>query len=118
MTEIASNISGRTILREAEVIRRLTLLTELQAALAALGIQSLLVRNRRLVLRSAGNSLEPSGPTDPQLHIFGNDGTEIATTDGTNYEFSTCPAHPADDPQAAAASLYGHLHLHRQEQPR
>lgn len=118
MSKIASDMPGKTILPEAEVIRRVALLTELQGALAALGIQSLLVRNRRLVLRSAGNGLEPSGPTDPQLHVFADDGTEIATTDGALYEFTTCPAHSADDPQAAAASLSGRLRIHRQEQPR
>lgn len=119
MTEIAPNIPGKTILHEAEVIRRVTLLTELQAALDALGIQSLLARNRRIVLRSAGNGMEPSGPTNPQLHVFAADGTEIATTDGELYEFSTYPACPADDPQAAAASLTGYLRIHhRQEQPR
>jgi transcriptional regulator with XRE-family HTH domain len=49
----------------------------------------------------------------PQLHIFLADSTEVATTDGTQYEFITVQAHPADDPQAAAASILGHLHACR-----
>jgi len=97
---------------------RVTLLAELQAALAALGIQSVLVRKRRLVLRSAGNDLEPSGPTNPQLHVFAPGGTEVATADAARYEFTAGPACPAADPQAAAASLRDRLHIQAQEQRR
>lgn len=112
------NHPARPVLAESEVTRRLMLLVELQAALAAHGVQSLLVRNRRIVLRAQGSGLEPSGPTDPQLHIFVGDGTQIATTDGARYEFTTGPAHPASDPQAAAASIASRLRIHPQEQPR
>lgn len=116
-TDIAPGTADQPIISDAEVTRRVALLAELQAALGAAGVQALLVRNRRIVLRSAGTGREPSGPTDPQLHIFLDDGTEIATTDGTRYEFTTGPAHPATDPQAAVDSLTGRLHLLRPERP-
>ena len=106
------------VLPDAEVARRVTLLADLQAALTALKVQSVLARNHRLVLLSAGNGPEPSGPTSPQLHIFFDDGTVIATTDGTRYEFTAAPARPAGDPQAAAASLLNRLRIQPQEQPR
>jgi len=104
---------AKPVLPESEVARRVLLLAELQAALDALGAQAVLVRNRRIVLRDEGSDLGSSGPTDPQLHIFLGDGSEIATTDGTQYEFTTAQAHPADDPQAAAGSILGRLHAHR-----
>lgn len=67
------------------------------------------------MLRSAGSGLERSGPTNPQLHVFAADGTEIATTDGARYQFSACPAHPASDPQAAAAGLSATLGMQRSQ---
>lgn len=105
------NAPAKPVLPESEAARRVLLLTELQAALDALGVQAVLARNRRIVLRAEGSSLGASGPTDPQLHIFLDDGTEIATTDGTRYHFTTAQAHPASDPQAAAASLASRLHI-------
>jgi hypothetical protein len=113
MPDTASNAAARPVLAESEVARRVTLLAKLQAALAALDVQAVLVRNRRIVLRAEGCSFRSSGPTDPQLHIFLDDDTEIATTDGTRYEFTTTQPHPASDPQAAAASLLGRLHAHQ-----
>jgi hypothetical protein len=101
------------VLPAAEVTRRVTLLAELQDAFTAHDVQAVLVRNRRIVLRATGTGLEPSGPTNPQLHVFLGDGTEIATTDGTQYEFTTGPAHLIGDPQAAATSLLGRLPAHR-----
>src|SRR5215467_7081154 len=118
MPATAPSTAARPVLTDAEATRHVMLLAELQAALATRGMQSLLVRNRRLVLRAEGSGLEPSGPTDPQLHVYADDGTEIATTDGARYEFTTGPACPAGDPQAAAASLASRLHVHRKEQPR
>ncbi len=118
MPHIAPSTSDQPVLAQSEVTSRVTLLAELQAALAALGIQSVLVRNRRLVLRSAGNGMEPSGPTNPQLHVFAPGGTQIATTDAARYEFTTGPACPADDPQAAAVSLRDRLHIQSREQRR
>jgi hypothetical protein len=111
----ASTATERPILDHREVARRVTLLAELQAALAALGIQSVLVRNRRIVLRAASKGWEPSGPTDPQLYVFAPDDTEIVTTDGALYQFVSGAACPADDPLAAAAGLRDRLHIQPQE---
>jgi hypothetical protein len=58
------------------------LLRELKAELSALGIESVLARNHRLVLRYNAGPLDPSGLTDPQLHIFTAAGKQVATTDG------------------------------------
>lgn len=92
------------VLPDAQVTRRVALLTELQNALAAQGLDSVLVRTRRLVLRSDGGRVEPSGPTDPQLHIFAPEGKDIATTNGTVYCFASGQAHPTDDPCGAATA--------------
>lgn len=93
------------ILAESEVARRMALLTELQAALARLEIHCVLARNHRLVLQYNRNPCAPSGLTDPKLHIFGPDGTDIATTDGTTYRLASGPVYPASDVAAAAATV-------------
>lgn len=92
------------ILPDAEVARRLALLTELQASLAALGVRSVLARTRRLVLRSGQAPYEPSGPTNPQLHVLTDEGTRVVTTDGAAYLTDAQP-HPASDPAAVAAHI-------------
>jgi hypothetical protein len=92
------------VLLEAQVIRRVTLLAELQNALTAQGCSSVLIRNHRLVLRSDGRHMDPSGPTDPQLCFFVSDGMSMATTDGTAYYFADGQTHPAHDPHGAATS--------------
>jgi hypothetical protein len=79
------------------------LLAELRDVLAAQGIRAILARNHRLVLRSDKAPYEPSGPTDPALHIFLCDCTTIATTDGTTYVFTTGQRAAASEPDAAAA---------------
>jgi hypothetical protein len=81
------------------------LLAELHDVLAAQGVRAILARNHRLVLRSDQAPYEPSGPTDPALHIFASDGTAIATTDGTTYVFTTGQRSAASDPAAAAALI-------------
>jgi hypothetical protein len=43
---------------------------------------------------------EPSGRTDPALHILGPDGTVIATTDGSVYQISGTQF-PVGNPAAA-----------------
>ena len=69
------------ILTRAEVARRIALLADLQAELAARGVCSVLARTWRLVLRYNTGPWEPSGPTDSQLRILGPDGTDMATTE-------------------------------------
>jgi hypothetical protein len=99
--------SRSPILSEAEADRRLLLLAELQAALAGLGVGCVLARNHRLVLRYNQGPCEPSGLTDPKLHVFLPDGTGIATTDGTDYRLADGGRYPASDPVAAAAVIVG-----------
>ncbi|HUD38209.1 MAG TPA: hypothetical protein VMR14_15015 [Streptosporangiaceae bacterium] len=60
-----------------------------------------LARNHRLVLRYKRlGPPEPSGRTDPALHILGPDGTVIATTDGSVYQISGTQF-PVGNPAAA-----------------
>ena len=92
------------ILAEAEADRRRGLLAELQDALAARSIQSVLASRRRLVLRAL-DPWGPSGRTDPQLHIFIPGQPDIATTDGTSYSLSNGAKHAADDPVRAADAI-------------
>jgi hypothetical protein len=88
-----------------EARRRAAVLNDLQSALAAQGVSSVLARYHRLVLGGGSSKCEPSGPTDPQLHIFTPDGTDIATARGSTYHFASGHAHPADDPARAALRL-------------
>jgi hypothetical protein len=90
------------VLTETEAASRLRLLADLKTELASLGIPSVLARNHRLVLRYNTVPCEPSGPTDPQLHILVPAGTEIATTNGSTYALSSGRTHAATDPAAAA----------------
>lgn len=93
------------ILAQAEVARRMLLLADLQAALAAQGIRSVLARNHRLVLHYNGSPCGPSGLTDPQLHVLTPERTVIATTDGTTYSLASGAECPTDDPAAAATVI-------------
>lgn len=90
------------VLPGAEVARRMALLADLQEALAARGVRSVLARTWRLVLRYDAGPWEPSGPTDPQLRILAPDGADIATTDGRDYYFASGRQCPAGDPASAA----------------
>ena len=90
------------ILAREEASRRAALLCDLQSALAARGVTSVLARHHRLVLEGGSTGCAPSGPTDPQLHIFTPDGADIATARGSAYHFATGPEYPADDPGQAA----------------
>lgn len=97
------------ILTEDEVARRMNQLAELQAALAALGVHCVLARKRRLVLQYDAGPCEPSGLTNPQLHVFSPDGTTIASTDGSTYTFALGTKCSVSDPATAAAIiLSGH----------
>lgn len=95
------------ILSPAEAGRRLEALAALQAGLAAAGVRCLLARKHRLVLRYNSGPLEPSGLTDPQLHIFTPGGKDTATTDGLVYRLASGKEFPADDPSAATAQITG-----------
>lgn len=90
------------ILAREEATRRAALLADLQGALAALGIRSVLARRHRLVLSGGQTKCEPSGPTDPELHIFTSRGKDIATACGSAYLFASGGAHPVSDPAQAA----------------
>lgn len=93
------------VLAETEVSQRGLLLAELRAAFAALGVRCVLARKHRLVLRYDVGAWEPSGPVNPELHIFAGDSADIATTDGTTYSLASGGQFPADDPAAAAAAV-------------
>ena len=94
------------ILSQSEADSRMLLLAALQAALAGMGVRSVVARCHRLVLRwNSAGPFGPSGLTDPQLHIFAPAGTTVATTDGTAYRLRAGQQCPAGDPAAAAAVL-------------
>ena len=93
------------ILAETEAARRLLLLAELQTSLATIGVRCVLAGTRRVVLRSNQAPAEPSGPTNPQLHVFTGEGTRVVTTDGAAYYLTGSPPCPVSDPAAAAARI-------------
>lgn len=107
MTESERNPRGprEPILAKEEASRRAALLSDLHGALAAQGVNSTVVRRHRLVLEGAGTKCAPSGPADPQLHVFTPCGTSIVTTNGRTYLLSSGRACPADDPAQAARTL-------------
>jgi len=104
-TQAAPPSANPPILADGEVARRTHQLTELQDALAALGVRSVLARNHRLVLRYNRVPSGPSGMTDPELRILAPAGTHIATTDGTTYRLASSQEYPAGDPAAVAALI-------------
>lgn len=91
------------VLAKDEASRRVLLLAELQAAFTALGVRCVLARKHRLVLRYNQGPCGPSGPVNPELHVFAGDGTDIATTNGATYSLASGGQYPADDPAATAA---------------
>jgi hypothetical protein len=100
-------LAGRQpILSQTEADRRMLLLADLQSSLTGLGIRCVLARNHRIVMRNSKGPSEPSGLTDPQLHIFTPDGTCIATTDRAFYRLTSGHECPASDPTAAAAMIH------------
>jgi len=94
------------ILAEAEVSRRMRLLSELQAALAAQGVRAVLARTHRLVLKYNSSPCPPSGLTNPKLHILSSR-PGVAATDGDTYYLSWDQVFPVDDPIAAAEAIAG-----------
>ncbi len=118
MTEQATPApAAAPILATAEVTRRMLLLGELQEALAALGVRSVLARNHRLVLQYNRVPYGPCGMTDPQLHVFTPDGTCVATTDGTTFHLASGRQCPADDPAAAATFVRHGVHAQCEPDP-
>jgi len=67
----------------------MTLLAELQIALEATGARCVLARRHRPILRATDAPCKPSGPTDPQLHVFTEASTCVATTDGSKFRLSS-----------------------------
>ena len=107
-TDATSAQPPEPILTGPEAARRLLLLSDLQTALAGLGIRSVLARTHRLVLRPPAAPCGPSGQVNPQLHIFTPAGTAVATTDGTAYHLASGQDCPAADPAAAATLIRKH----------
>ena len=94
-----------SILEDQDAARRMLVLVGLQAALAESGVQAVLARNHRLVLRYSQAPLDPSGLTNPALHIFGPAGKRVATTDGITYRLDDGQEFPVTDPAALAAHI-------------
>jgi hypothetical protein len=97
---LAEQASRRTALAGEEVYRRKVILLRLQDALAARGVESVIVGRRALTLRGTGPA-PPPRPGNPELHVLGGD-RHIVTTDGQHYRSADSRLHPADDPGGAA----------------
>lgn len=93
------------LLPEEQVIRRLALLAELRDALSAQGIGSVVARNHRIVLRFNASPYEPSGLTNPGLHILGGERIEAVTTDGAAYHLPGNRQCSVSDPAGAALMI-------------
>jgi hypothetical protein len=102
--DLVEQASCRTALAGQEADRRKAVLIRLQDALAARGVDSVIVGRHALTLRGTGPA-QPSRPADPQLHVLGADRCRIVTTDGRHYRFGDGRMHPADDPRGAAGCL-------------
>lgn len=114
---MSENHPGGQVLEKNVVDRRLLLLAGLQEAWQGLGVHGVLTRNHRLVLRyENGGPYEPSGLTDPQLHVFLPAGAQHVTTDGANYWLAGQQV-PARDPAAAAAAVISAWRLARPDRP-
>jgi hypothetical protein len=99
--DLDGQASRRTVLAGEEVYRRKVVLLRLQDALAARGVESVIVGRRALTLRGTGPA-PPPRPGDPELHVLGADRRHIVTTDGRRYRSADSRMHPADDPCGAA----------------
>jgi hypothetical protein len=99
--DFAEQASRRAVLTGEEADRRKVVLIRLQDALAAMGVESVVVGRHALTLRGSGPA-PPSRPGDPELHVLGPDWCRIVTTDGGHFRFADGRMHPADDPSGAA----------------
>jgi len=93
------------ILTEAEVARRVVLLTELRHALAMHGACGVLTRNHSIVLRYPADHSRPSGMTEPKLHVFMPGGRDIITTDGSAFHLTSGAVLGDGDLAAAARAI-------------
>ncbi len=98
-------IQTAPILHEGEVSRRMHLLAELRQALSATGVESVLARNHRLILRYSESPCAPSGLTDPTLHILGGGHEGIVTTNGAVYSLPGDRQCPVSHPAQAALTI-------------
>ena len=94
------------VLADTEVSHRMRLLSELQAALAVHGVEAVLARTHRLVLKYGASPCPASGLINPKLHIL-SPRPGIATTDGCTYYLSWGQTFPVTDPIAAGEAIVG-----------
>ncbi len=93
------------ILDDDVVARRMFLLAGLHYQFDGLGVQCVLARRQRLVLRyNSEGPHKPSGLTDPHLYVFLSGGSQVVTTDGANYRLGS-DEFPVGDPAAAAVAI-------------
>jgi hypothetical protein len=102
--DLAGQGARRAVLVGGEAGRRKVMLVRLQDALAAQGVESVVVGRHLLTLRGAGPG-QPSRPGEPELHVLGPDRHRVVTTDGWYYRFADSCRHPADDPGGAAGCV-------------
>ena len=99
----AGQAPGRAILAGEEADRRKAALARLQDALAARGVESVVVGRHAMTPRSAGPAQQP-GAGDPELHVLAAD-CQIVSADGQRYHFADGSTHSADDPCGAAGRV-------------
>jgi hypothetical protein len=93
------------VLDDDVVARRMFLLAGLHYQFDRLGVQCVLARCQRLVLRyNSEGPHKPSGLTDPHLYVFLSGGSQIVTTEGANHRLGS-DEFPVDDPAAAAVAI-------------
>jgi len=94
------------ILTEEEVARRVLLLTELRHAISGYGVCGVLTRNHRIVLRYPAHHSQPSGMTEPKLHLFLPGSRDIVMTDGAVFRLASGGVFAAANPAAAAREIW------------
>jgi hypothetical protein len=93
------------ILTEEEVASRVLLLTGLRHALAGHGVCGVPSRTHRIVLWYPARHGQPSGMTEPKLHLFMPGGRDIVTTDGTVFRLASGGVFAARNLPAAALAI-------------